>query len=157
MAVTPYSAALFPTSYFCTGVRNEFVPDRPGLHFSQPFNSTSLTFTFASTIAAGGTVFLNGALGSGRSGFSLKGRKYFKIDIAPAHFFPVNVFGNRLSAVFKCKFGWVKLWRIASDSPNSPKFSPATVLHYTVPRNWPAGPYFNSRYMSLYELIRTHF
>ena len=30
------------------------------------------------------------------------------------------------------KFGWVKLWRIALDSPNSPKFSPATILRYTV-------------------------
>ena len=33
---------------------------------------------------------------------------------------------------FKCNFGWVKLWRLASDSSNSPKFSPATILHYTV-------------------------
>ena len=29
-------------------------------------------------------------------------------------------------------FGRVKLWQIALDSPNSPKFSLTTVLHYTV-------------------------
>ena len=49
---------------------------RPDLLF---FNSASLraslTFTFASTIAVGDTVYLNGPLGSRRSGFSLKGCK----------------------------------------------------------------------------------
>ena len=29
-------------------------------------------------------------------------------------------------------FGGVKLWRITENLPNSPKFSPAKVLHYTV-------------------------
>jgi len=29
------------------------------------------------------------------------------------------------------KFGWVKYWRITFSSPNS-KFSPATILRYTV-------------------------
>ena len=28
--------------------------------------------------------------------------------------------------------GWVKYWRITFISPNSPKFSPATVLRYTI-------------------------
>jgi len=26
------------------------------------------------------------------------------------------------------KFGWVKYWRMTFDSPNSPKFSPTTIL-----------------------------
>jgi len=30
------------------------------------------------------------------------------------------------------KFGWVKYWRMTFNSPNSPKFSPATILRYTV-------------------------
>ena len=29
-------------------------------------------------------------------------------------------------------FGWVKYWRIAFNSTNSPKFSPARILRYTV-------------------------
>ena len=37
-----------------------------------------------------------------------------------------------LPAVLWYKFGWVKLWRIAPDLPNSPKFSPTTVLRYMV-------------------------
>jgi len=30
------------------------------------------------------------------------------------------------------KFGWVKYWRMTFNLPNSPKFSPATILHYTL-------------------------
>jgi len=30
------------------------------------------------------------------------------------------------------KFGWVKYWRMTFNSPNSPNFSPATILRYTV-------------------------
>ena len=30
------------------------------------------------------------------------------------------------------KFGWVKYWRMTFVSPNSPKFSPTRILHYTV-------------------------
>jgi len=30
------------------------------------------------------------------------------------------------------KFGWVKYWRMTFTSPNSPKFSPATIFRYTV-------------------------
>ena len=30
------------------------------------------------------------------------------------------------------EFGWVKYWRMMCISPNLPKFSPATILHYTV-------------------------
>jgi len=30
------------------------------------------------------------------------------------------------------KFGRVKYWQMTFSSPNSPKFSPATILHYTV-------------------------
>jgi len=30
------------------------------------------------------------------------------------------------------KFGWVKYWPMTFNLPNSPKFSPATILHYTV-------------------------
>ena len=119
-----YSAALFPTSNFCAGVKNEYVLRARLALF---FNSTSLTFTFASTIAVGGTVSLNGPLGSGRFGFSLKGLKYLKIDTV--HSCPVNILVINYPHFLKCKFGWVKLWRIAS---NSPKFSPAIVLHYTV-------------------------
>ena len=84
MAVMPYSAALVPTSLMIllAALASEMSKfhrlQRPGLLF---FKSASLTFMFALTIAVGGTVSLNGPLGSGRSGFSLKGRKDFKIDI----------------------------------------------------------------------------
>jgi len=30
------------------------------------------------------------------------------------------------------KFGWVKYWRMTFNSSNTPKFSPARILHYTV-------------------------
>jgi len=30
------------------------------------------------------------------------------------------------------KFGWVKYWQMTFNSPNSPKFSPTTILCYTV-------------------------
>jgi len=30
------------------------------------------------------------------------------------------------------KFGWVKYLQMTFNLPNSPKFSPATILHYTV-------------------------
>ena len=30
------------------------------------------------------------------------------------------------------EFGWVKYWRMMYSSPNSPKFSPARILRYTV-------------------------
>ena len=45
------------------------------------------------------------------------------------------------------KFGWVKLWQIALDLPNSPKFSSATVLRYMVARK------FN---LLLHNHIRVH-
>ena len=86
MAATPYSAVLVPTSYFCAGVRNEYIPQAllSALFSSIPLHSVkaSLTFTFAATIAVGGTISLNRPLESGRSGFSLKGRNYFKMNIA---------------------------------------------------------------------------
>ena len=129
----PYFAALFPTSYFCAGVGYEYVP---WALFALFFNSTSLRalliFAYAATVAVGSTVSLNWPLGSGRSGFSLKGLKYFQIDIISHAFLPGQCFGNQVSTVFKREFGWVKLWRIALDLPNLPKFFPATILHYTV-------------------------
>jgi len=30
------------------------------------------------------------------------------------------------------KFGWVKYWQMTFNSPNSSKFSPTTILRYTV-------------------------
>ena len=33
--------------------------------------------------------------------------------------------------IYEHKFGWVKLWQIAPDLLNLPKFSPATLLRYT--------------------------
>jgi len=30
------------------------------------------------------------------------------------------------------KFGWVKYWQMTFNSPNSPKSSPTTILHYMV-------------------------
>ena len=87
MAVTPYSSALFTTSYLCAGVRNEY---NLWALLAIFFISASLTFTFTATIAAGGTISLNGPLGSGRSGFSLKGpRKVFQ-DTHRVCFCPVN-------------------------------------------------------------------
>ena len=83
MAVPPYSAALFPTSLMIllAALALEMSKfhrfHRPSLLF---FKSASLTFTFALTIAVGGTVSLNGPLGSGRSGFSLKERLFSIVE-----------------------------------------------------------------------------
>ena len=78
MAVTPYSAALFP--YFTddtSALASEMSTfHRPGLLFFKSASlRASLTFMFASTIAVDGIVSLNGPLRSGRSGVSLKGRE----------------------------------------------------------------------------------
>ena len=37
-----------------------------------------------------------------------------------------------LATLANLEFGWVKYWRMMYSSPNSPKFSPARVLRYTV-------------------------
>ena len=37
-----------------------------------------------------------------------------------------------LATLVNLEFGWVKYWRMTFLSPNSPKFSPARILRYTV-------------------------
>ena len=37
-----------------------------------------------------------------------------------------------LATLANLEFGWVKYWRMMYSSPNSPKFSPARILRYTV-------------------------
>ena len=73
---------------------------------------------------------------------SAEGQRYFKIDICAPEFTPqvsthahVNFLsGSREFYKNGGKFGWIKYWQMTFNSPNSPKFSPATILRYTVYR-----------------------
>jgi len=65
--------------------------------------------------------------GSNFASASVKGWRYFKIDIFVPEFTPqISTHKNG------DKSGWVKYWQMTFNSPNSPKFSPATILLYTV-------------------------
>jgi len=63
-------------------------------------------------------------------------RFVFALEFAPpisTHTCPNFLFGSReFYKINGDKFGWVKYWQMAFNLPNSPKFSPATILHYTV-------------------------
>ena len=101
-------------TYFCIGVRNEYVPQALfALFFTSTSLRASLTFMFAATSYCC---------------FSLKGQNYFKIDIACvfSHWILLVIDYPQFS---KGKFRWIKLWLIALDLP---KFSPTMVLHYTI-------------------------
>ena len=58
----------------------------------------------------------------------------------------------------KDKFGWVKYWRMMCSSPNSPKFSPANILRYTVYMihiiiYCIAGKFRGLRFLSLHQKV----
>jgi len=68
------------------------------------------------------------------------GDTYFKIDIFTPKFAPListHALANFLSESREFykngdKFGWEKYWQMTFNSPNAPKFFPATILRYMV-------------------------
>ena len=84
-------------------------------------SSASQTLVFAEDIAEEGTILLRGPLGSSKSGF------FYNTLVAP---FPTHTCTHFLR--FYQGFGCVKYWQMEINLPNSPKFSPARILRYTI-------------------------
>ena len=122
-------------SYFWAGVNDEYGP--LGFFFtSSPSLSAARTFALAEVIVIDGISSLKGPEGSGKSCFCFTGRKYFKMDIlhlmVPGWSLRTSKFFIWIlehCTKFKDEFGGVKYWQMPF---NSPKFSPAKILHYTV-------------------------
>jgi len=78
--------------------------------------------------------------GSNLASASARGQRYFKIDIftLSSHLRSLLTHMKTFYLEVKCftkngdKFCWVKYWQMTFNSPNLPKFSPATILRNKV-------------------------
>jgi len=75
--------------------------------------------------------------GSGKFCFYFRGQKNFRLCTSGLYSYTCQIFIWKLRVLQKNgdKFGWVKYWQMTFHSPNSLKFSTATILCYTVHMN----------------------